>query len=64
MPNDPRHNRALHMLDAIEKRIEEARQRPTYDDVRVDMLAIIQYINRNLSLIERQYPPEPPSDTN
>jgi hypothetical protein len=41
MNDDPRIERALYVIAAIEKRLEVARLREDYDDMRVDLLAII-----------------------
>lgn len=49
---DPREQAARNMLDAIEKRLDEARLRDDYDSIRVDLLAIIKYIERQLRMIE------------
>ena len=58
---DPRENAARAMLDAIEKRLDEARLRDDYDSIRVDLLAIIKYIERQLRLIENMPPPDDPA---
>lgn len=50
--HDPKEKMARAMLDAIEKRLEEARLRDDYESIRVDLLAIINYIERQLHLIE------------
>lgn len=52
MNPDPREQAARNMLDAIEKRLDEARLRDDYDSIRVDLLAIIKYIERQLRMIE------------
>ena len=62
MQQNPRKERALQILDAVNKRLDEARSRENYDDIRVDLLAIIQYIQRELGRIETELPPEPPPD--
>ena len=56
--DDPREKMARKTLDAIEKRLEEARLRDDYEDIRVDLLAIVQYIERQLRLIENTIPPQ------
>lgn len=58
MEEDYQKTMALSALDSIEKRIAEARLRDDYDSIRVDMLAIISYIQRQLSLIESTPPPD------
>lgn len=40
------------MLKNIEMRIEEAKERDDYEDIRVDLLAIVEYIKRQLTLLE------------
>lgn len=50
-------NAARNMLDAIEKRIDEARLREDYESIRVDLLAIAKYIERQLRVIESAPPP-------
>lgn len=40
------------MLKNIEMRIEEAKERDDYEDMRVDLLAIVEYIKRQLTLLE------------
>jgi hypothetical protein len=57
MNDDPRVERALYVIAAIEKRLEVARLREDYDDTRVDLLAIIQFIQRNLGRIDTDEPP-------
>ena len=52
MQTDPPEQMARATLDAIQKRLEEARSRDDYDSIRVDLLAIIKYIQRQLSIIE------------
>lgn len=46
------------MLDAIEKRLEEVRLRDDYESIRVDLLAIIKYIERQLAIIESMPDPK------
>jgi len=60
MNDDSRVERALYVIAAIEKRLEEARSRGNYDDMRVDLLAIIQFIQRNLTLIDMDAEDPPP----
>ena len=60
MSDDPRIKRALYVIAAIEKRLEEARLRENYDDMRVDLLASIQFIQRNLTLIDMDAEDPPP----
>ena len=57
-PDDPRIPPIHRVMDAIEKRLDEARERDTYEDKRVDLLAVIQYIQRNLAMIDSQFPPD------
>ncbi|NJL94787.1 MAG: hypothetical protein HC915_14260 [Anaerolineae bacterium] len=59
-PPDPRHRMALATLEAIQKHLEEARTRDDHERVRVDLLAIVQYIPRQASLVEQM--PEAPHD--
>jgi hypothetical protein len=58
MSDDPRSERVIYVIEAIQKRLEEARARDTYDDMRVDLLATIQFIQRNLARIDAEFPPE------
>ena len=58
MNDDPRSERIIYVIEAIHKRLEEARTRETYDDMRVDLLAIIQFIQRNLTRLDVEFPPE------
>jgi|GEM_PF-6967052 len=58
MENDPRLPVIVQVIDAIHRRLDEAADRDTFDDMRVDLLAIQQYIDRNLNLIDQHFPPE------
>lgn len=48
--------RARHVLTSIEKRIAHSHEHTDYDSIYVDLLAIVQYIERELTQLEGHPP--------
>lgn len=58
MDDTKRLHYARHVLRNIQKRIEHSYEHADYDSVYVDLLAIVQYIEREVRHLEGQ-PPTP-----
>lgn len=56
MTEDEKLNYARRVLRNIEKRIEHSYEHEDYDSVYVDLLAIVQYIEREVRVLESQPP--------
>jgi hypothetical protein len=56
MTDDEKLRYSQRVLHNIKKRIEHAHEHEDYDSVYVDLLAIIQYIKRELTLLEGSPP--------